>query len=999
MLQFIIDYQLDIMFALICICGFSAFCVCVTTTLSKRRKISLVLIELTVVFMLVFDRYNYIFMGDSSELGYYMIRISNFVLFFTTIFVLGVFNLYLKDLFYINEEDGKTSKLLLLTDILVAVGIGLLIISQFTDLYYYFDESNNYYRSSVYFISYIFPLLTIIIELIVIIKNRKKISKKICFSLILFIVGPVIASLIQLFVYGLSITSIFVAVLAIVLFLFALMDLNETVSRANEKEIQYLKNSQKSTQRLFEQTATALVNSIDAKDKYTHGHSSRVAEYSRKIAEMSGKSEKECYEVYYAALLHDVGKIGIKDSIINKVGRLDDNEYEQIKRHPEIGQGILSGISEFQYLSIGANYHHERYDGKGYPEKLKGEDIPEIARIVAVADAYDAMSSKRSYRDPIPQQKIREEFVKGSGTQFDPKFAKIMIHLIDLDEEYEMQEKEEIKELSGRRELICKEYRSEISEGILLLENITTIHLNSSPKVSETGVVGMPSIVLFDSLDGRVYTDEKMKKDMNYTEYGEIRFDGKTVLDAARKMKVEEKENADVGKLLNKPNEKGYIIEGVKISDHVLIRIMSPEHTTEITVALPDSTRYCYVGLTGEYCDISDVVINKDDKAVSEDYITRIAEKVSFINGPEGDVPNVQVDGYRTASTIGIPINDGMCVAFHGMSLPTARLVWHTPFIVLFYADDGKVNGVNYREFALIRLDGENWETGGFAENKIIVNKAEAFSGWDEWRAFNRNGFDSTVRFEKKESTVTTYTDNDGIFIKNITKVNGKADIIYMALTGDQVAITNIKLTGAELFERMMAGENINEIHENAIEKVRSSIVKVYRNGKGEDEALAMTERLSATSGLEKKAKLHLRLLAEELMGMVKTVAGDVNAEYYLEVSGRDYELHLNSEIEITPEMKEQLTAKKSRDNSDSKGFMSRLRGMIASVLVSKNENEFSWNMEEYRTEVKRRMDQNDKKSANACDELEKSILANIADDVSVKVNGNNVEIVVYRKF
>ena len=191
----------------------------------------------------------------------------------------------------------------------------------------------------------------------------------------------------------------------------------------------------------------------------------------------------------------------------------------------------------------------------------------------------------------------------------------------------------------------------------------------------------------------------------------------------------------------------------------------------------------------------------------------------------------------------------------------------------------------------------------------------------------------------------------------------------------------------------------INEIHENAVEKVRSSIVKVYRNGKGEDEALAMTERLSATSGLEKKAKLHLRLLAEELMGMVKAVAGDINAEYYLEVSGRDYELHLNSEIEITPEMKEKFTAAKSKDNPDSKGFMSRLRSMIASVLVSKNENEFSWNMEEYRSEVKRKMDQNDKKSANAWDELEKSIIANIADDVSVKVNGNNVEIVVYRKF
>ena len=283
--------------------------------------------------------------------------------------------------------------------------------------------------------------------------------------------------------------------------------------------------------------------------------------------------------------------------------------------------------------------------------------------------------------------------------------------------------------------------------------------------------------------------------------------------------------------------------------------------------------------------------------------------------------------------------------------------------------------------------------------DKIIVNKSDEFSGWDDWRAFNRKGFESTVRFEKQDNTVTAYTENNGILIKNIMKVNGKADIIYMALTGDQVALTNIRLKDADLFKRMMAGENINELQDSVSEKVRSSIVRVSANGKGEEEALAMTERLSANSGLGRKEKLHLRLLAEELMCMVKAVAGDVYAEYYLEVSGRDYELHLNSEIELSPEMKEKFISYKSKENVESKGLMSRLRGIIASVLVSKNENEFSWNMEEYRTEVKRKMDQNDKKSANAWDELEKSIIANIADDVSLKVNGNNVEIVVYRKF
>ncbi len=199
---------------------------------------------------------------------------------------------------------------------------------------------------------------------------------------------------------------------------------------------------QKKLRRLFEQTATALVNAIDAKDKYTHGHSSRVAEYSKMLAGLLGKSEQECDQIYYAALLHDVGKIGVPASIINKNGKLNDEEYDIIKTHPTMGAQILQSIHEYPYLSLGAHYHHERYDGNGYPQHLSGDDIPEIARIISVADAYDAMTSKRSYRDPIPQQKVREEFVKGRGVQFDPEVADLMIRLIDQDTNYDMREKD-----------------------------------------------------------------------------------------------------------------------------------------------------------------------------------------------------------------------------------------------------------------------------------------------------------------------------------------------------------------------------------------------------------------------------------------------------------------------------------------------------------------------------------------------------------------------------
>ncbi|MBO7633403.1 MAG: HD-GYP domain-containing protein, partial [Lachnospiraceae bacterium] len=316
----------------------------------------------------------------------------------------------------------------------------------------------------------------------------------------------------------------------------------ELIRLITRRKMQALMKRAEEQKRLFDQTATALVNAIDAKDKYTHGHSSRVADYARKIAELAGKDEDYCDEIYYAALLHDVGKIGIPESIINKTGRLTDEEYEIIKQHPEKGVQILESISEIPNLSIGAHYHHERYDGKGYPSHMKGTDIPEIARIISVADAYDAMTSNRSYRSPIPQQKVREEIVKGSGTQFDPDFARTMLHLIDVDTEYDMQERAEIKELSGKSEMIVKEHRSAVSEGILVSRSITTIRMKVTPAEDSLFDKPEPSMILFDSLDGRVHDEEKEIKDLVYLEYGEINLDGRYVLANARKMQMKESE-------------------------------------------------------------------------------------------------------------------------------------------------------------------------------------------------------------------------------------------------------------------------------------------------------------------------------------------------------------------------------------------------------------------------------------------------------------------------
>lgn len=216
--------------------------------------------------------------------------------------------------------------------------------------------------------------------------------------------------------------------------------LKNNLQQEVDKQTSKLNKRSKQLETLTVQTMKALAGTIDAKDKYTNGHSIRVAEYSREIARRLNMSVKEQEDIYYMGLLHDIGKIGVPDDIINKTSRLTDEEYAIIKTHPVIGGDILKNMSAMPNIITGAKWHHERYDGKGYPDGLKGEDIPPVARIIGVADAYDAMTSNRSYRNVLPQEVVRAEIEKGMGTQFDPVFAKIMLKMIDDDKEYNMHE-------------------------------------------------------------------------------------------------------------------------------------------------------------------------------------------------------------------------------------------------------------------------------------------------------------------------------------------------------------------------------------------------------------------------------------------------------------------------------------------------------------------------------------------------------------------------------
>lgn len=184
-------------------------------------------------------------------------------------------------------------------------------------------------------------------------------------------------------------------------------------------------------EKAIEQTMQTFVNFIEAKDPSTSGHSLRVAEYSRMLAEKLGFYEEECNQVYYIALMHDCGKINIPDEILTKPGRLTDEEYEIMKKHTVYGAEILRNFTAIDGMGLGALSHHERYDGKGYPNGIAGEDIPIIGRIICVSDAFDAMNSRRCYRSSLSEEVIIGELKNNRGKQFDPVIVDCMLALIN----------------------------------------------------------------------------------------------------------------------------------------------------------------------------------------------------------------------------------------------------------------------------------------------------------------------------------------------------------------------------------------------------------------------------------------------------------------------------------------------------------------------------------------------------------------------------------------
>lgn len=433
-MNFLTEYQLDIMMFMCGMCGILALMTMITKSLPRKTKIILASMEISAMLLLLFDRFSYIFRGNTSELGFWMVRISNGMVYVMSLVIPFFVTRFLEDI-YINEIKVKRTPIMLVAaDVVFAIGLVLVIVSQFTGLYYTFDEWNNYHRAPMNVLCYVAPFLMVVLQEWSILKYRRQMRQSLFVSMLICIALPTSASIAQIFLYGVSLINMVTAFVVCVFYTYALHFLCEAADRAKEHELEFLKETQKKEAAMFVQTTEALANAIDAKDRYTRGHSTRVAQYSKRIAKEAGLDEKTCDQIYFAALLHDIGKIGIRYDIINKPDKLTPEEYEHVKSHAELGNKILSSIKQAPYLCLGAHYHHERYDGRGYPDGLKGEEIPEIARIIAVADSYDTMTSLRSYREPLKKEVVREELLGGMGTQFDPEYAKIMLKIIDEEE-------------------------------------------------------------------------------------------------------------------------------------------------------------------------------------------------------------------------------------------------------------------------------------------------------------------------------------------------------------------------------------------------------------------------------------------------------------------------------------------------------------------------------------------------------------------------------------
>ncbi len=792
MFELIREHQMNIMLALSSVCGMMVFLLLFTRFLTAKRKWILIGMEAAATLLLTFDRMAYIYSGNVSREGYVMVRVSNFMVFFLTSAVVLIFNLYLTDLISEGATTYHVSKRLTAVNVGATVGMLMVILSQVSGLYYSFDENNHYQRGPGFLLCYVVPIVCPLIQFTVVYQYRKKFSRLIYTSLLLYIFVPIIVGVIQIFTYGISIVNMAIVLVSVSLYIFTYLDINDTVEKAHVVEIDNLKKKQAGMRHLFEELAEIFAEAVDMRDDHAKGRSRKAAEFARKIAKEAGKSEEICDDVYYASLLHDVGKVILPDTMVGKLYDLTPEEEQKIREVPKISSDLLVGLKEApQYAKIAAA-SHENYDGTGYPRGIKKERIPEMARIVALADAYAEMTTENAYHKALPYITVREEVVKQSGFKFDPKFTTALIRVIDKigDEiKYNVDNVE--------KELICQKYRENISLGIPIGQNKVKITFRSRPNAWGEGVFSSPSLVLFDSFDGRVHDDKRSITAFRYNEFGELWFDGKYISTEARNMEVkaidiDPEKAVDTGEVDD--IYQNYEIIASRYEDHSKITLIGDGHQTEVILALSDRSRSVYIGLTGENVKIRDIFVEEFGVKTTEDDIARIAPEIDYIDRIESDVPNVQIDRWRSAATDGVEIYDGLKISFFTTSLPTSNLVWHCPYILIFYSDNGKQDGDKYKEYALIKINGECSGDEGEADNRFIMKKKPEFPGWEAWKELHREGMECKIEFLRRGDKIITKTENLGISLENTTTIRDGNKLIYVAITGDQVALTDIRI-------------------------------------------------------------------------------------------------------------------------------------------------------------------------------------------------------------
>lgn len=509
----------------------------------------------------------------------------------------------------------------------------------FSPICFHFNQQKNLYvEGPLVFVPRVSIVVYIVLLIIVSFSNVRK-SKTECIIALVgaaFAIFDVANETMVLFSVNLRETTVALTLLMFFIYFTGLNHLDEV----NELNNTFNKAEEHFTKEMLDQSIETLAYTIEAKDRYTKGHSSRVAKYARMIGGMCDKSTEECEMIYRAGLLHDIGKISVSGEIINKPGKLTPEEYEKMKLHTVNGAIILEKMKSIPYIQEGAKYHHERYDGKGYPSGLKGDEIPELARIISVADAYDAMTSFRSYRKTMDRMDVKQEIWKGMGTQFDPYFAKMMISLIDADSNYDMREKpEEANEIVFDKEnekiewptisnedaerivmlqetdlntlgayIMAEEYWSNPTRGVPVTAFESKFTVKSVTRNGDIHVWCAPAAIVFSSDDGKILGP-------NYEELGVCMSAGygwkvsSTLFEETDFVRNEGFESWDNWVSKNKAGMT-YTIKTRFEDNMVLLEISNECITTYGKFTIPeDYDKTIYVAISGEWCDVSDLEI------------------------------------------------------------------------------------------------------------------------------------------------------------------------------------------------------------------------------------------------------------------------------------------------------------------------------------------------------------------------------------------------------